>query len=140
VAEQVDPSEEYESAATISAATGSHETVLSVRDPNASTLIDALQAAGATLRVVPDASFLNVKSVSCTAGRVSASCIMTGERSVISASTTKAKNIVSALKAAGVSGQAQGSNTVYKVKTLDCSLGTLTGRPIGYCSLTVVTP
>lgn len=115
-------------------------TTVDVADPQAAELIASLQAAGATLEVVPDASFLVVTSLSCSLGTASSSCSMIGDGRAIQAGTTKAKAIANSLKGASIAGQRQSGLTVYKAKKVDCSIGTFTGRPMASCQLTIQTP
>lgn len=114
--------------------------VVDVADPNAAELISSLQAAGATLRVVPDASFLTVTSLSCSLGKTSSSCSMMANGHAIQAGTTRAKAIASSLKKASLTSQLVNGLTVYKAKKVDCNIGTFTGRPISSCQLTVPAP
>ncbi|HRI49755.1 MAG TPA: hypothetical protein PLW65_06210 [Pseudomonadota bacterium] len=137
-AEQVAALEE-ESAELTTSAARKRDTIVDVADPQAAELIASLQAAGATLEVVPDASFLVVKSLSCSLGTTSSSCSMIGDGRSIQAGTAKAKAIVSSLKGASIAGQRQSGHTVYKAKKVDCSIGTFTGRPMATCQVTVQT-
>lgn len=126
--------------AALTTAAKKHDTLVDVADPNAGELIASLKAAGATLRTVPDAAFLNVTSLSCSLGKTSASCNMLADGHAIQASTTKAKAIVSSLKSASLTGQLVNGLSVYKAKKVECNIGTFTGRPISSCQLTVQAP
>jgi hypothetical protein len=139
-ADQVAAIDEEHAALTTASTATKRDTIVDVADPKAAELIASLQAAGATLTVVPDASFLNVKSLSCTLGKTSSSCSMIGSGHSIQAGTTKAKAIVSSLQGARVMSQVQNGLTVYKAKKVDCSIGTFTGRPMASCQITVQTP
>lgn len=139
-ADQVVAAEIEGERAALTTSSTKRETVIDIADPNATALITSLQAAGATLHTVPDASLLTVKSLSCSLGKRSSSCTMIGDGHSIQAGTTKAKVIGSALKGAKVTSQLQNGITVYKAKLVDCNIGTFTGRPIASCQLTVLTP
>ena len=138
-AEQVAALEEESAELTTASAARKRDTIVDVADPQAAELIASLQAAGATLEVVPDASFLNVTSLSCSLGKTSSSCNMLADGRAIQAGTAKAKAIVNSLKGASIAGQRQSGHTVYKAKKVDCSIGTFTGRPMATCQVTVQT-
>ncbi len=139
-ADQVAAMDEEPGALTAASTSRKHDTIVDVADPKAAQLIASLQAAGATLEVVPDASFLVVKSLSCSLGTTSSSCSMIGDGHAIQAGTTKAQAIVSSLKGANVTSQRQNGMTVYKAKKVDCSIGTFTGRPMASCQITIQAP
>ena len=139
-AEQVAAMDDEPTALTTASAAKKRDTIVDVADPQAAELIASLKAAGATLEVVPDASFLVVKSLSCSLGATSSSCSMVGDGRAIQAGTTKAKAIVSSLKGASIAGQRQSGLTIYKAKKVDCSIGTFTGRPMASCQLTIQAP
>ena len=138
-ADQVAAMDDEPTALTAASASKKRDTIVDIADPKAAELIASLQAAGATLEVVPDASFLVVKSLSCSLGATSSSCSMIGDGRAIQAGTTKAKAIVNSLKNASITGQRQSGRTVYKAKKVDCSIGTFTGRPMATCQITVQT-
>lgn len=137
-AEQIADIEQEHAALTVSSK--KHDKMVDVADPHAAALIASLQAAGATLRTVPDASFLNVTSLSCSLGKTSSSCNMLADGHSIQASTAKAQAIANSLKSASLTSQLVNGLTVYKAKKVECNIGTFTGRPIASCQLTVQTP
>jgi hypothetical protein len=121
---------------------------LSVSGAKAAGLIDALEAAGASQQIEPDASFLDVDAVQCslalTGDGLVPSCTMEqpvggGSHAIVRIDATgdEAQSVIDALKSAGVKGTVLPGATTYRADSIDCSQGFFTGKPTSSCTLKI---